>query len=229
MSEPEQRHIVAAFAFELGKVETVAVRARMLGRLKLVDADLCAGVEEQLGMVGAAEALEPARPPIDLPASPSLSLVKKAPATLAGRKVAILVTDGSDPAQVDALRAAVEKERGRLAVIAPTIGGVAGVGGSLIAADHALASAPSIFFDAVVVAPSASGAQALLRQAAAIDWLRDAYGHLKVIGYTDTAAPLLTKAAIETDEGIVDVTWGVEGFVTVAKGGRRWEREPKLR
>src|SRR4029077_9053021 len=31
MSEPEQRHIVSAFSFELGKVETVAIRRRTLG------------------------------------------------------------------------------------------------------------------------------------------------------------------------------------------------------
>jgi catalase len=31
MSEPEKRHIVSAFAFELGKVEMMAIRTRMLG------------------------------------------------------------------------------------------------------------------------------------------------------------------------------------------------------
>jgi Catalase-related immune-responsive len=36
MSEPEQRHIVSAFAFELGKVETEAVRKRMLGHLERI-------------------------------------------------------------------------------------------------------------------------------------------------------------------------------------------------
>ena len=33
MTEPEQRHIVSAFTFELSKVETLAVRRRMLGHL----------------------------------------------------------------------------------------------------------------------------------------------------------------------------------------------------
>src|SRR5262249_806518 len=41
MTKPEQRHIVSAFAFELAKVETMAIRTRVLGRLKLVHADLC--------------------------------------------------------------------------------------------------------------------------------------------------------------------------------------------
>jgi len=56
MSEPEQRHIVNAFAFELGKVEATAIRTRMLGHLMIVDRDLGSKVEETLGMKGAAAA-----------------------------------------------------------------------------------------------------------------------------------------------------------------------------
>ena len=37
MSEPEQRHIVGAFTFELSKVSTVAIRRRMLGHLAIID------------------------------------------------------------------------------------------------------------------------------------------------------------------------------------------------
>ena len=66
MSEPEQRHIISAFAFELGKVETVAIRKRMLGHLMIIERTLGAAVEEALGMVGEAERLTPARAPIDL-------------------------------------------------------------------------------------------------------------------------------------------------------------------
>ena len=55
--------------------------------------------------------------------SPALSLIKKAPKTLEGRKVGVLVTDGSDPAFVAALRTAVEKAGARLQVVAPKIGG----------------------------------------------------------------------------------------------------------
>ncbi len=37
MTEPEQRHIVGGFAFELGKCTEVKIRRRMLGHLKIVD------------------------------------------------------------------------------------------------------------------------------------------------------------------------------------------------
>ena len=231
MSEPEQRHIVSAFTFELSKVSTTAIRRRMLGHLANIDRELCDRVEEGLGMQGQAESITPARPPIDMKLSPALSLVKKALKTLEGRKVGVLVADGTDPAFVAALKTAVEAAGARLQVVAPKIGGAAGKGGKRIAPDHQLAGGPSIFFDAVVVAASADGAAALSREAAAIDWVRDAFGHLKVIGILNDAKPLLQRAGIESDPGVVTVDGakGIAAFITAAKNGRVWDREPKLR
>ncbi len=231
MSEPEQRHIVSAFTFELSKVSTVAIRRRMLGHLANIDDELCERVEEGLGMEGQADQIQPARPAIDMKPSPALSIILKAPKTIEGRTIGVLVTDGTDATLVDSLRAAVEKAGAQLQVVAPKIGGVSAKGGKRIEADHALSGGPSIFFDAVVVAPSADGAAMLGREAAAIDWLRDAFGHLKVIGVVDAAALLLDRAGIETDAGIVaiDAGKGVNGFIAAAKNGRIWDREPNLR
>ena len=231
MSEPEQRHIISAFAFELGKVETLAVRKRMLGHLMIIDPALGAAVEEALGMVGEAERLTPARDPIDLEESPTLSLIKKAKPTLRGRKVGVLLTDGADDGTLDALRSAVEKEGATLAIVAPKAGGVKTAKGKRVAADHALSSGPSIFFDAVALVVSAKGAELLVREAAAIDWVRDAFGHLKVIGTVEAAGPILAKAAVEEDAGVVDLAGrgGVKIFIEAARRQRVWEREPTLR
>ena len=55
MTEPEQRHIISAFAFELGKVETIPIRTRMLGHLMIIDETLGTAVEQALGMEGMAD------------------------------------------------------------------------------------------------------------------------------------------------------------------------------
>jgi catalase len=231
MSEPEQRHIVSAFVFELSKVETPAIRKRVLGHLANIDDDLLARVEEGLGMEGQADTIAPARTPIDLKPSPALSLIEKAPKTIKGRKIGVLVADGTDPALVAAIKGAVEKAGARVQIVAPKIGGAKGKGGKRIAADLQLAGGPSIFFDAVVVALSESGAAMLVNEAAAIDWLRDAFGHLKVIGVTEAASVLLDKAGIEPDEGVVaiDGAKGPAQFVRTAEAGRIWDREVALR
>jgi len=54
MTPPEQRHIVAAFAFELSKVETLAVRTRMLGHLAIIERELHDRVATAMGMPGMA-------------------------------------------------------------------------------------------------------------------------------------------------------------------------------
>src|ERR1044072_1442585 len=117
LSEPEQRHILSPFALELAKVETVPIRTRMLGHLMIIDEALGSGVAEALGMEGQADAITPAQDPIDMDLSPTLSMIKKAEPILKGRKVAALVTDGTDDATLDALRKAVEKEGAVLAKI----------------------------------------------------------------------------------------------------------------
>jgi catalase len=231
MAEPEQRHIISAFAFELGKVETIAIRTRMLGHLMIIDESLGAAVEEALGMEGQADQITPAREPIDMEESAALSLIKKAQPTLQGRKIGVLVTDGVDAADIDRLRKAVEKEGATLVVIAPKAGGATSKQGELLPADHALSAAPSIFFDAVALLPSEEGCALLVTQAAAVDWLRDAFGHLKVIGYVAAAVPLFDKAGVPADDGVfaLEGREGVAGFIAAAKQQRIWEREPTLR
>jgi hypothetical protein len=64
---------------------------------------------------------------------------------------------------------------------------------------HALEAAPSVFFGAVVLAPSADGARLLAHEAAAVGWLRDAFGHLKVIGFVDPALQIFEAAGIDPD------------------------------
>lgn len=108
---------------------------------------------------------------------------------------------------------------------------MAGKGGKKIAVDHALSGGTSCFFDAVAVLVSDEGAAQLVTEAAAVDWLRDAYGHLKVIAHTTESAVLLARAGIEPDGGVelTDDPRGLGRFLATAARGRIWSREPRLR
>jgi catalase len=231
MTEPEQKHIVGAFTFELSKVETLAVRTRMLGHLDVIEPELGARVADGLGMVGQADTITPAREPIELDPSPALSILAKAPATLQGRKVGVLVADGVDGKLVAALRAAVEKEGAQLEVIAPKIGGATAADRSRLPADHMISGGPSVIFDHVAIIPGAAGLPALLAEAAAIDWVSDAFTHCKVLGVVGEAMPLLEKARVKPDAGVIDLSGkpGIAGFIARAKLGRIWTREPAVR
>ena len=231
MTPPEQGHIVSAFTFELSKVETPAIRTRMLGHLDLIEPELGKRVATAMGMVGEADKITPAVPPRDdLDPSPALSIIGKAPKTVQGRTVAVLVTDGSDASAVQKLRQALKKEGANLKLVAPKVGKLEGNG---LVPDMQLDGAPSVLFDAVVALPSEAGAKELLGVAAAIDWLRDAFGHLKAIGFNAATKPLLDKAGIDTDAAMgviaLDGKNGIEGFIATAKKHKIWERDKLVR
>jgi catalase len=95
---------------------------------------------------------------------------------LKGRKIGALVTDGADGDRLDALRDALDKEGAELAIVAPKIGGVHLKSGKHLPPDMALSGAPSVFFDAVAIFASAEGVKPLLKNSAAIDGVRDAFG-----------------------------------------------------
>jgi catalase len=231
MTKPEQQHIVSAFAFELGKVAIKAIRTRMLGHLALIDPELLVQVAEALGMTGQEDHIAPAVKPRDLPPSPKLSILGKAPSTLMGRKIGVLLTDGFDSGLLAAVKAGVKTEKASLFVVAPKVGGALDETGKLFEADGALSASPSIFFDAVVVLASAEGVQKLVTQAAAVDWMSNAFAHLKVIGHTAEAQPLLDRAGVQMDAGLIPLSSrkAVAVFIQAAKDGRIWDREPTLR
>jgi len=82
-----------------------------------------------------------------------------------------------------------------------------------------------VLFDAVAVVLSEEGCAQLLKEAAAVQFVMDAFGHLKAIGHTAEAQPLLDKAGVEPDEGITDLG---KPFIKAA-ATRVWAREPSVR
>ena len=226
-TEIEQAHLASAIVFELSKVSLAHVRERVLANLQNVDQTLAQRVADGLNLP-LPKASEPAVAPIDLDASPALRIVGKYPDTLKGRKVAILVADGSDGAVIDAVRATVEDDGGSVFIVAPKIGGAKLKGGKTLAADGQLAGSPSVLFDAVAIVLSEDGCAQLMKEGAAVDFAKDAFGHLKAIGHTPEAQPLLDKAGVEPDAGVVDLSKDAKAFLAPART-RQWDREPQVR
>ncbi|EKY29908.1 catalase [Brevundimonas diminuta 470-4] len=227
LAAPEQAHLASAIVFELSKVSLEHVRNRVMGNLRNVDEDLAKRVADGLGMA-LPDKTPAAAEPIDLEPSPAVRLIGKYPDSLKGRKVGVLVTDGTDGAVVTAVQDAAEAAGAAVEIIAPKRGGAKLKDGSMLKADHQLAGAPSVLFDAVALVLSADGCQQLLTEGAAVDFAKDAFGHLKAIGHTPEAQPLLDKAGVEADAGVVDLSNGADAFINPA-ATRQWDREPKVR
>jgi len=227
----EQGHIANALIFELSKVEKAAIRERVVSHLPNVDAQLADRVAKGLGLTGKVRPAKAAKETrMDLKASKALSIIQNGPKTFAGRKVGVLVTDGTDSMIFEALKSAVEAEGAVVEVIAPTVGGVFATDGSVIEGKQKIGGGPSVLYDAVVVLPSAEGCAALLKNAAAKDFVSDAFAHLKFIGYVDAALPLFEKAGIaeaDMDAGFISLTGAdtAAAFVKACRKLRLWERE----
>ncbi|MFC4158363.1 catalase HPII [Chitinimonas lacunae] len=190
----EQDHIVAAFAFELGKVETVAIRERMVANLAQVDSGLAERVARELGLpapTGITVCAWPGSP------SPALSMVGSGDGSALTRSVAILTADGVDGEQVAAMRSALNSAGAQCKLLAARLGDVASADGTALAVDATFAAMPSVMFDAVFVPGGHSTCIGALRaNGDAVHYLREAYKHCKPIAVAADGVGLLEEAAL---------------------------------
>lgn len=227
-TEIEQNHIAAAFTFELSKVETPAIRMRMVSQLLNVDQGLATKVAKGLGLKRMPEPATPAKPVnTTLRTSPALSILCNGPRDFRGRTIGVLLTEGASLDVLRLLRDAAKLERSMIKTVAPTIGGVNGDDGTWIEADFSVDGGPSVLFDAIAIVITAEGTDTLANIPDARDFVSDALAHKKFIGYVDQARPMLEKmgADLETDEGLVALNPGsVPKFIERCRTLRYWER-----
>ncbi|WP_022687938.1 catalase [Sphingomonas phyllosphaerae] len=225
MDKAEQAHIASAFVFELSKVSLPHIRTTQLSNLRNVDEELAQRVADGLAMKLPAAAPTSA-PVLDMAPSPALRIVRGPleKHTLEGRTVGILFADGTDREEFETTIAAVKAAGGHPLTIAPKVGAVPLSDGTTVQADAQLFGQPSVTVDACAVILAAPACAKLVKEGAAVQWVMDAFGHLKAIGHNDAAKPLLDKAGVEPDAGVTDL----EAFVDAAKQ-RYWDREPNVR
>ena len=197
-TDVEQRHIIAAFRFELSKVTVPAIRERMLSSLMNVSEVLAAGVAEGLGMGLPAPmplAIEIAvRPEIERSSALSL-MALPGEGGIRTRKIALLAADGVNDSLAVAVREALQAEGAVPMVVASRVGPLTGLSGT-IEAEGSLENAPSVLFDAVVLLDGEQAVETLLRDGRTREFLRDAYRHGKTILAFGTARRLLDRTGI---------------------------------
>jgi catalase len=226
-SKYEQAHIASALVFELSKVGHLHIREAMVGHLRHIEEDLARRVATGLALEKMPDAPVAAAPVLELDPSPALQIIGKMKDTLEGRAIGILVADGSDGAAIKKISKAVTAAGATVKIVAPKVGGAKLADGSMLAANGQLAGTPSVVFDAVAVILSDEGAKALMMEGAAIEFVRDAFGHLKAIAADDGAQALLKKANIGKDAGVVNAN-NEAAFIAAAKT-RQWDREKSVR
>jgi catalase len=243
MSPVEAKHIVAAYAFELGHVESVEIRIRVVDQLNLVDHDLATQVATELGLPEPEE--QAAEIYSDkLPASPALSQLNTATDSIETRKIAVLAADGVDVRGVERFVEAMRKRGAIPEVLAPTAGGtLSGGSGGEVAVDRSFTSVASVLYDAVVVPCGPRSVETLGSDGYALHFVTEAYKHLKAVAAFGVGIDLLRKAGINEPladgedvvaaAGVVSTTAAAdnlsdqffEDFAAALAKHRAWERE----
>ncbi|RZA20271.1 MAG: catalase [Lysobacteraceae bacterium] len=238
-SEAEQRHIADAFRFELSKLTVPAVRERVVSMLRNASEDLAAEVAKGLGMP-----LPPKMPRVfkgklspEVAVSPALSLLARpGEGGIRTRKIALMVADGSNPADVRAMHGGLAALGAVVRIMGPHVGQLADAKGGELDADASLENEPGVLFDAIAVAGGAGAASVLAGDARALEHIRDAYRHGKPLLFVGDAAQVLEAAGIgeagASDPGLLVADAAsdkvVKAFADAIAGPRIAERELAL-
>ncbi len=251
-AEIEQRHIVNALRFELGKCASQAIRERVLFMLSQIHGGLAQDVATGLGLevpkkidgylnqnIGAdadPRAVQPKKFIGEPHDSPPLSIVRSAKPGMQTAKVAILLADGFDDAAVKTFSQAIVAAGGQAKVIAPHGGVVVGEKGTELPVDFSLPTVCSVLFDAVYVAGGDAAVEALQSETRAVEFVEEAHKHCKAVAATGRAAKFLQStrvgASIAGQDPNVVIGDGpakqvAAAFVQAISQHRNWDREPK--
>ena len=202
-SPAEQAHIAAAFRFELSKVCVPAIRERVVSMLRNASEALAQHVANGLGM----RALPDAMPKVlqnpehlqrpEVLVSPALSLLARpGDGTVKGRKIAILLANGSQGAFAIKVFDQLLELGATPRFIGPRIGEIDTSDGAVVIAQASIEAEPGFLFDAVVLADGAEGVAALAKDPNALAFIKDQYRHCKTIWAIGAATSLLEAANI---------------------------------
>ncbi|WP_207848698.1 MULTISPECIES: catalase HPII [unclassified Pseudomonas] len=232
MSAHEKEHIIAAYSFELGKVEREFIRARQVNEiLANIDLELAKRVAANLGLPAPGKGTVEVRK-TSFDNSPSLSQANLLPENIKTRKVAILAANGVDGAAIEAMKKALAAEGAHAKLLGPTSAPVKTADGKTLAVDASMEGMPSVIFDAVFVPGGAASIKALSGDGVALHYVLEAYKHLKAIALHGEAKQLQDLLKLEADAGLLqgkDVPGLTKPFFAAIGQHRVWAREPKAK
>lgn len=191
MADWEKEHITQAYAFELSKCVRKEVRERYVNDvLANIDTDLAKTVAAAIGVPFHSKSVT-SKPKLT---SPALSATSSPKGLLKGRRVAILVAQGADSAQINAVIAELAKGGAVPELVAPALGAV--VPGAP-EATKTIWNTSSVLWDAIYVPGGQASVDALRARGDVAPFLKEAFRHSKPIGGSAEGADFVESALLE--------------------------------
>ncbi|RYZ98008.1 MAG: catalase, partial [Proteobacteria bacterium] len=233
-TEVEKQHIKDAFTFELTKVDTGAIRERMVQTLMFVSDDLASEVAKNLGIKLPKKPVEfpsPANPDnnivppnramkaaqeddvhlpqakVKLPkSSTALSIQKNNPRLAESRKVAFLLTPDADPKEADAMSAVFQAAGVVVEKVIPQL--FTSNRDPIEPGDEkSLTSTPSHVYDGVYFFSGKKGYDKAKDMGLAARFIGQAFKHCKTIGTNEAGRAMIKQATLGMDAGADGVVY----------------------
>jgi catalase len=207
-SDPEKNHIVDAFSFELGKVQTKEIRERMLGILSLVDKGLATQVAYKLGLhvpvpakpinhIRPADAdidsYEPVQQESSLGNSAALSMASAMKDSIKSRMIAILLADGVESNSVITIQDALTEQGALVEIVAPRLGVAIAEDNTLVPVKQSFLTTASVMYDAIYIPGGTNSVATLAADPDAIHFINEAFRHCKAIAADPDAEQVLQE------------------------------------
>ncbi|MEJ7822508.1 MAG: catalase [Chitinophagaceae bacterium] len=230
-SEPEKNHLTDALCFELGKVESVEIKERMLYFLTQIDDGLAGAVAYSLGLHIPKSLETPLNQSIpadgdpekfrsivregSLDKSEALSMKNTIKDSIRTRKVALLAADGVNENNLMAIIDSLTKEGAMVDVVAPKLGFITGENDTKIPVYKSFLTTASVLYDAVYVPGGTNSVATLEAEADAVHFLNEAFKHCKAIAADKQALQVLkaTYFGRKLPEDSSDETAMMEGVI----------------
>jgi catalase len=230
----EKQHMIDGFHFELGKVENMAVRQRMVDHLAQIDGELAQKVAEGIGVeaptaipVSMTQSKREERVPVtgkrSVDKSEALSTKGTRKDTIYSRRIAILVSDGVEQSSLTGVKKALEEAGAHAEIISKNQGMLRGNdgGSEAMEIDKNFVTTGSIMYDAVFVPGGIKSVEAMKQQGDALHFITEAFKHCKTVAAYGEGVDLLSAAHLINVELAGQEHSGVvsdKGVVT-ARGG----------
>jgi len=135
----------------------------------------------------------------DVAPSPAVTILanpNQPPPNIRTRKIAFLVSEGSDASEIDAMKEALADEGAMPRLVGRHVGPFATSSGDMLDAEFSIFTASSVLFDAVYVPGGDAAIAALKNEASAIEFLQEALKHYKPIAATGAGIQLLDASGV---------------------------------
>lgn len=220
LSDPERKHIVDAFSFEVGHVKDLTIRQKVVDMFANVDTNLATQIAQNIGVTPPTNSTD-SKATKTFPSLSQLNTVKSA----ATRKVGVILDHGFNDQEVMNVLIGLAAKGVTYEIISEKQGMVKGREGKELEVNHTFSTTDPVLYDAIFVAIGAEKNSKVHENTTY--YVKEAYKHYKPIAASQEGRMFLEENNFTGKQGVVDGLGEtfVKSFIEAIAQHRHWDRQ----